>query len=252
MNNKDQSKISFPSQHEFVIIKVNKVLNYGAFCSFPEYPQVEGFLHLREVASKWIKNINEYVKENMVTVAKVINIDVNKRVVDISLRRVTEDQKKKKLEEYSNEKRARKLIEVAHTKAKKTLAEESIQKILKDYEVLNDLLLDIFEEEVSAEDYFPKDVAKILTDMVKISIKKPKAVVRAIVHVSSYASDGLEKIKSTLSKIKNAKVLYLGAPRYSITITEEDYKTANKKLKKIQEALEKSFKTENFSFEILS
>ena len=36
---------------------------YGAFCTLPEYKDLEAFLHVSEVAPRWIKNIHDFISE---------------------------------------------------------------------------------------------------------------------------------------------------------------------------------------------
>ena len=240
--------IKLPQKDELVIVKVNKVMPYGAFCSLLEYERVEGFLHIREVASKWIRNITDYVKPGMLTVARVIDVEKNKNVVDLSLRSVSEDMKRKKIEEYQNEKKAVKIIEVAYKKASMTFDKHVILDIKKDYEMVYDLLVDIQGEEVDASEYFPKKVAKVVEELVKSLIRKPKIEVKAIAEVMVLEEKGIEKIRKGFSKIK-ADVSYLGAPKYLIKVVDDDYKKASKRMKAIKGILEKEFGKSLLSFE---
>jgi translation initiation factor 2 subunit 1 len=58
--------------------------------------------------------------------------------------------------------------------------------------------------------------------------------VGAIVEISSKASDGIQQIKEALDAAAEAsstaeiKVSYVGAPRYRIRVTADDYKQADK------------------------
>ena len=52
-----------PDHDELVIAVIKKIMPYGAFCSLPEYGNVEAFLHVSEVAPRWIKNIHEFISE---------------------------------------------------------------------------------------------------------------------------------------------------------------------------------------------
>jgi len=91
---------------------------YGAFCSLAEYPDLEGFLHISEVAPRWIKNIHEFISEGQRHVVKVHHVDRAKNQVDVSIKRVNEEEKKRKLEGVQNEKRGKKLLELSLKNAK--------------------------------------------------------------------------------------------------------------------------------------
>ena len=115
-----------------------------------------------------------------------------------------------------------------------------------------DFLLDVLEEPSTASLYFPKKVADVLVELVKSSIKKPKAVVKAIATIKSYSPNGLEEVKEILKKVKakyKANIHYLGAPRYMIIVEDEDYKKANKRMKKIEEFILSSSNESSFEWE---
>ena len=51
-----------PSENDLVICTITKVFSHGAFAKLDEYGDIEGFIHISEVASAWIKNIRDFVK----------------------------------------------------------------------------------------------------------------------------------------------------------------------------------------------
>ncbi|MGC9005728.1 MAG: S1 RNA-binding domain-containing protein, partial [Candidatus Micrarchaeia archaeon] len=169
-----------PEENELVVARVKKILDYGAFCELTEY-KMDGFLHLSEVAPRWIKNIHEFISEGQRLVLKVIRVDRAKGQVDVSLKRVSEEEKRKKLEAYNRESRARKIIQVALDQAK---ADADVQKIAEEverkYGSLNNFLVSILEDGRKAFEgiAFPKKAQGIMVDIVKKSVKKPVARVK--------------------------------------------------------------------------
>jgi translation initiation factor 2 alpha subunit (eIF-2alpha) len=101
----------FPETGEFVIGTVKKIMPYGAFCTLDEYGGLDSFLHVSQVSSGWIRNIREHLREGQKVVAKVITLDREKGQVDLSIKQVTEADRKRKLTSFQAEKKARKLIE---------------------------------------------------------------------------------------------------------------------------------------------
>ena len=77
-------KKDYPDEGEFVIGTVIKVQNYGAFVSLDEYPDREGFVHIAEVASGWVKRIRNHIKEKQKVVCKVMIVVRSKGHVDLS------------------------------------------------------------------------------------------------------------------------------------------------------------------------
>src|SRR3972149_3935374 len=52
-----------PEVGEIVIATVSKVSDHGAYVTLDEYNNIQGFLHVSEIAPGWVRNISRYVKE---------------------------------------------------------------------------------------------------------------------------------------------------------------------------------------------
>jgi translation initiation factor 2 subunit 1 len=85
---------------------------------------------------------------------------------------------------------------------------------------------------------------KITTSIEEIcsKIKLPSVEIRGIMEITSDKSNGVEIIKKTLldiiKKDSAMNITYLGAPKYRISITSEDFKSAEKSLKPIIEEIQ--------------
>ena len=102
-------KKDYPEEGEFVVGTVKNVQNFGAFISLDEYPGKEGFIHIAEIATGWVKRIRNHIKEKQKVVCKVMHVDAAKGHVDLSLKRVNEHQKRDKIQEWKNSQKANKL-----------------------------------------------------------------------------------------------------------------------------------------------
>ncbi len=206
---------------------------YGAFCVLPEYNNLEAFLHVSEVAPRWIKNIHEFISEGQRYVVKVHHIDREKNQVDVSIKRVSEEEKKLKLEMAQNEKRGTKLLELSIAASK---AQIDIAAARKEIEAHFDDVYSCFKEaSLKGEDALkklelPKPLKAKIVEIAQKSIKKPVVEVHAIVTLVAYNPDGVSSIKGALKVGEDIAVHYLGAPRYKISLTAPDYKTGEKKL----------------------
>src|SRR5207249_3402763 len=80
--------------------------NFGAFVTLDEYENKEGFIHIAEVSSGWIKYIRDYVREGQKVVCKVLKVDTEKGHIDLSLKAVNEHQRREKIQEWKNEQKA--------------------------------------------------------------------------------------------------------------------------------------------------
>lgn len=225
------ANLELPEENELVLAIIKKILPYGAFCSLPEYNNLEAFLHVSEVAPRWIKNIHEFISEGQKHVVKVHHLDKEKNQVDVSIKRVNDEERKLKLESVQNEKRGAKLLEVA-------LKESGLKADPKFESILSSEYGDVYSAFKEASANGPdalKDLdlpSKLKTAILEISqknIKKALVTVESQISLTCFGSNGCDDIKRILA-IEGVTIHYLGAPRYSLSVTGTDYKSAEKKL----------------------
>jgi len=231
----------YPAPGEIVIGTVTRVLDFGAFVSLDEYEDKEGMVHISEVAPGWIKDIRDHVKRGQKVVCKVLSVNPERGHIDLSIKDVTERQKKEKLQQWKSELRAFKWLEIAGKKV--GLNQDEIIKVGKKLIEEYDTVYEAFEE-AAFEGYevlipiVGEELAKVIGEIAREHIKPPKVKVRGYFELRSFASDGVERIKKALMEAyKVAKdgvkvsIEYVGAPKYRIVIEAEDYKIAEKALK---------------------
>lgn len=73
--------------------KVSGIMNFGAFVSLPE--NKVGLVHISEVSSSYVTDINEHLKIGDVVKAKVIKID-EKGKISLSIKKASESKKRSK------------------------------------------------------------------------------------------------------------------------------------------------------------
>lgn len=240
---------------EFVLATVRKIFPYGAILSLNEYNNAEAFLHISEVSTGWIRNIHEHLKDGQVIVVKIVNVDHAKRQIDASLKRVSEGEKNRKLQQYQAAKRATKLFERAALKVGRTLNQayaEAGNVLIQEYGDLYSAFEDMSTGTIKAK--VPKAWEKVLLEVAKQEIKVKKATVRGIITLQSYSSHGLQDVKSIFSAITPAEYggqvsfHYVGAPHYYVDVTAPDFKQADKILAKIGGKIESLAKGSDYNF----
>ncbi len=242
----------YPSKGEIVIGTVTRVLDFGAFVSLDEYENKEGMVHISEVASGWVKDIRDYVKKGQKVVCKVLNVDKKRGHIDLSIKDVTERQRKEKLQQWKSEMRAFKWLEIAGNSV--GMSKDELIKIGKKLIKTYDSIYNAFEE-AAYEGYevlIPitgEKLAKAIGEIARENIKPPKVKVRGYFELTCFKPDGVERIKKALMagmNVKNGaevKIEYVGAPRYRVIIESEDYKTAENVLKKVVDKVVKTMKS---------
>jgi translation initiation factor 2 subunit 1 len=240
-------KHKWPQEGDLVVATVHKVLNYGAFAKLEEYPGEEAFIHISEVSAGWVKNIRDYVRENQKIVARVLRVNPKKGHVDVSMKRIREDQRTRKIQQWKIEQKAEKLLE---------FAAKSIDKDLNmAYDEVGYAMMDEFGDlygafEISAEEGkdsliergMDETWATAITEVAKKNISPPEVQITGYVDITSYAADGVEIIRNALSSINkdDVSVQCVGAPRYRLIVKSSDYITAETILK---DAAEKAIET---------
>ena len=233
-----------PEQDELVLATVKKILPYGAFCTLDEYGNKEAFLHISEVASRWIKNIHEFLKDNQKIVARIYRFVPEKNQIDISLKRVTEMDRKRKLEQTKREKRGARLLELVARKVPKDersaseIAEQLTKTFGDVYTALEELSLNT--ESALQKIKLSEAWRNALLEVAQQNIKKATVCIDRVIVLISHSRDGIHDIKALLSGIEQnvppgtqIGLTYLGAPRYMITLTADDYKTAEKAMQAV-------------------
>jgi|Deesub1362A_J573_1020465.scaffolds.fasta_scaffold00135_2 translation initiation factor 2 subunit 1 len=243
----------YPSKGELVIGTVTRVLDFGAFVSLDEYENKEGLIHISEVAAGWIKDIRDHVKKGQKVVCKVLDTNPRRGHIDLSIKDVNERQRREKMQQWKSEQRAFKWLEIAGEKA--GLNREDLikigKKLLKEYETIYGAF-----EEAAFEGYeilskiTGEEAAKSISEIARENIKPHRVKVRGYLELKSNAPDGIERIKKALMEAYEVgnpddtelKIEYIGAPRYRVILEAEDYKSAEKLLKKITDRILKKIK----------
>ncbi len=112
---------SFPSVGEIVLGTCSKLTPHGAYFEIFDYEKLgseAGFVHISELSRTWVRNIRSHIREGQRAVAKILRVDTARGEIDMSIRRVSEPQRRMKLNEFKQENRARGLVAVACEKAK--------------------------------------------------------------------------------------------------------------------------------------
>ncbi len=239
-----KKKQNFPSEGDLVICTITKVFSHGAFARLDEYADREGFIHISEVASTWIKNIRDFVKEGQKTVAKVLSIDRAKGHVDLSVRRVGDAARKNKNQLWKRDQKADKLLELVAKKIGRTTDEayDAVGFMLE--EEYGDIYAGLEEISVRGEEVL-KDVDKAwvkpLLEFVKENVEFPSVKITGYLMLRCPASEGVEIIKETLVEARDKIVVedvsldirYVGSPKYAVHVSAPDYKLAEEVLKDV-------------------
>ncbi|MCL4345363.1 MAG: translation initiation factor IF-2 subunit alpha [Candidatus Thermoplasmatota archaeon] len=243
-----------PEEGDLVVVTILKVDKFSADVRLDEYPGVNGYIHISEVASGWVKFIRDHLREGQKTVCKVLQVDPKRRVVELSLKRVNEHQKRDKISQWKNDQKADKLMEIVAQNLKKK-TEQCMEEFGNDLIQKYGSLYEAFEEASSEGDEFMKGTrAKWRTAFIKVAeqnVASPFVKIGGKMEMYSLASDGIDKVKACLAagQREGVQIQYAGAPRYLIKVKSREFKEAEDILKNSIQNMQESSKKLGVSFE---
>ena len=235
----------FPEESELVVCTVQNVKNFGAFVTLDEYGGKEGFIHIRDVATGWVKYIRDYVREGQKIVCKVLGVDSSKGHIDLSLKSVNEHQKREKIQQWKNENKAEKLMEIVAERMGKepaALYEEFGYDIMDTYGTLFGAFEQVAAHPESLEEEgHSGDWVQTFVEVAKENVTPPHVQIDGYLEMTCPAPDGVDRIREALmsgeASSKQAKIQYIGAPRYRVVVMAPDYKIAEEELKNVTAAV---------------
>ncbi|ALU11950.1 translation initiation factor IF-2 subunit alpha [Ignicoccus islandicus DSM 13165] len=248
-----------PRVGELVVATVRQVFDYGAYVTLDEYNDLEAYLPWSEVASRWVRNIRNVLRENQKIVVKVIRVNKKRGTVDVSLKKVLESEKRQKMLLYKRLKKGENLLKIV---AEKTgmdydklynMLEPLIQKEFGD-------LLGVFEDtalkgkEILVKAGIPEEIASAIEEVAKTHVKIKEAVLKGMAILQTFDPEGVDKIRRVLMNAYDfmkgdeirVRIYTIGAPRYVIEVHAFDYKTAGKTLEAIGQKILEDAKKEGF------
>jgi translation initiation factor 2 subunit 1 len=238
----------WPEVGELVVATVKSVASYGAYVTLDEYNDKEGLLHISEISSRWVRNIRNHVREREKVVLHILRVDSSRDQIDLSLRRVNRDERRKKLEDWKKNRKAETLLKAAASNLDMSLEDlygkEGV-KIVESYGSLYEGLEAVAKRGAEAliEAGVSKKAAKALEEIAKDKIVVKGVTIHGFIEMTSMEPRGVEEIRETLLGCKKAAaeneaeaaLFSMGAPKYRIEVTAEDYRTAETALEKIVE-----------------
>ncbi len=256
-----KKKRPWPQIGEYVLGSVSRVESHGAYAVLDEYEKKEGMIHISEVASSWVRNIRNFVREGQKIVAKVLNVNPNKGHIDLSLRRVTSSIKKQKIKQWKRSQKAENLLGLCLNKynevqqTTKTLDEAYDEVGWKMEEAFEDILAG-FEEakergkKILTQKGIPAAWGDVITEIAKVYVEIPQVKIMGTVEIKCRASDGILQIKNALkSGIDAGKddgikvdINLIGSPKYRLELVGQNKKKAEAAIEKVSKSIISSIK----------
>jgi translation initiation factor 2 subunit 1 len=257
------SSKAIPEKNDLVLGTVFKITDHGVYAKLFEYDNLEAYCHISEVAGAWIRNIRNFVRIDQQIVAKVVR-STKSGQIDISIKRVTAQQKKEKTVQYKNQMAALAIVSLIAKNL--SITESEVREKIEDVFIEEFGSLYHGLEFIATDDEFNLDeIVKLdkkfketLIEMTKSSIKVQTYEKEIVLGLRSFASDGVEQVRKVLTDVsqkldKEEKIHYelftIGAPKYRLWISGQFHEDVDHIMEDIkQQITTNAEKLENFEF----
>ena len=206
---------------EIVLCTVDKIDKTTVFVNIEDNGQ--GSIILSEIAPGRIRNLRDYVVPKKKIVCKVLRIRGSN--IELSLRRVSQKEKKELLEKYKQEK--------SYTSVLKSVLGEETEEVIKKI-TKQERLYDFLQEARKNPSELEKITGKVNTEKILNILnkeKQKKAILKKEICLTTKEPNGIELIKKILKETPEIKIIYISAGNYSIKIENNEIKVADSKLK---------------------
>jgi len=230
---------------DLVLCTVERIEKTVVFVKmFLDGNEIGGSITMSEIAPGRIRNIRDYVVPKKKIVCKVLRIS-QKGNIELSLRRVTQKEKKEIMDQDNQEKSYIKIL-------RSILGDKSddiIKEINKEKSVF-DFFEDAKENPKELEKIIGKVDAKKMLEILSTQ-KQKKAIIKKEILLKIFESNGLNSIKKIFEDTKDIEVKYISAGKYSIKTESSELKEADKRLRDFAKNIEKNMKNLSGEFSII-
>ncbi len=232
----------FPDPGQLVVGEVTEVEDFGVFIDLQEYDDREGLVHISEVASGWIKNVRDHVREGQTVVCKVLEVDEGAQQIDLSIKDVNDHQRKEAIQRWKNEQKADNWMGIAFGE---DLSDTEYGRIANALLEAHPTLYDAFEEaairgvEAIEDADLSEEERDAIVETARDNVSVPYVNVTGYVDLTCPNENGVDGIKDALraaagngevSDEIELRVEYVGAPEYRIRVKAPNYKVAEREL----------------------
>ncbi len=233
-----EDKINPPEEGELAVVTVKSVKQNGVYVDFDEFPGLEGFIFIGEVASGWVKNIRAFVRDGQRLICKVMRTRKDGSSLELSLKSVSEERRRDRLQEWKNEQRSVQLFKVLAEKVgwdEETKSSNS-EDLINSFGTLYSSFEEAATNETALTDAgFEGEWLKEFTNIAVENIIPPFVEIRGTLTLSINTPNGVTVIRNALSAAEAysseeeeiiVSCYYNGAPDYRLELKAPDFKTA--------------------------
>ncbi|PSG99895.1 MAG: hypothetical protein BRC28_02220 [Nanohaloarchaea archaeon SW_4_43_9] len=231
-----------PEVGDFVVITITDADKNSAYADLDEYDDVSGLIHISEVSRSWVQDVSKEISEGEKTVAQVVENEDD--TVDLSLKRVNENQKRDAMSRLNKEKKADSFVEELGEKldiSKDGAYEEIAFELQKEFgSAFHGFEIAVGKEEKLRE-MFDEETVDAIKEVAKENINLKQEKLEGEIKLEFHQGDGVDRIKDTFKEFEAIDIKYVSAPKYSATAWGRNQELAKKRMDKaVEEFREKA------------
>jgi len=256
-----------PNQEDLVVVRVNKVEEFGAYVTLLEYNNIEAMILSSEVSRKRIRSIHKHLRIGKQDFMQVLRVDKEKGYIDLSKKYVTEDDVIATTERFTKSKTVHSIMK--HTAVTcKIPVKEILEKVCwplydKYYDeeeeqghALDGLHEILLNESLLDEYNLDENVKSCLLKEIKHRLAEQPFKIQAQIDVTCFTPQGISAIKEALSTGKTyaesinelLEVNLMSTPTYRLITQCADKQRGIDVLNKIIKVIEEAIKEKKGNF----
>lgn len=221
----------YPKVDDLVMVEVKSIEEMGAYVALKEYNDIEGMILLSELSRRRIRSINKIIRVGRLEVVVVLRVDEEKGYIDLSKRRVSDEEAQKCEEKYNKSKAVHSIMRHVAETMKQDLEQLYVKIAWPLYKKFGHAY-EAFKMAISEPStvFEGLDIDEELKDAVLKHIKRrltPQPVkIRADIEVTCFHYEGIDAIKAALSKGQDTsteecpiKIKLVAPPLYVVITT---------------------------------
>ena len=241
-----------PKRETLVLGTIDEIIDQGVYVMLDEYEDLKAYCHISEISGAWIRNIRNFVRVGQKIVARVIRVTRSGQI-DISMKRVSQNLKRQKIQEWKRNNTALNLIKFAAEQIGAP-ADEMLAKVegpmIKEHGSLYagierslDLGKEVYEE-LDIPDEWAETLVKIAIENISI----PTITISGTFNIMSYEPNGVDLLKQALIEGMEAiskdeadlkvELITVGSPKYRFSVEAREYQIAEEALETVSGKIE--------------
>eukprot|EP00996_Jenningsia_fusiforme_P001044 NODE_1954_length_1345_cov_28.606481_g1771_i0.p1 GENE.NODE_1954_length_1345_cov_28.606481_g1771_i0~~NODE_1954_length_1345_cov_28.606481_g1771_i0.p1 ORF type:complete len:334 (+),score=80.94 NODE_1954_length_1345_cov_28.606481_g1771_i0:151-1152(+) len=224
----------YPQLEDFVMVRVTNISETAAYVQLLEYNKIEGMIPLTELSRRRIRSVNKHIRVGKTEVVQVFRLDSDKGYIDLSKKKVTEDDIKPCETRFNKAKDVHSIMQ--HVARECNVDLESLYRVVgwplyKKHGHAYDAFAMAFHdpEKIFGPMNLPEDIKEKFIATIRHRHKAQPFRIRADLEVTCFKYEGIDAVREALAAGEalstpevGITIRLLAAPKYVVVATALD------------------------------